>query len=174
MCVTFLGIISLRFSFWFIRNAGFESTTMLRFSTAFIMILKTVKLQRERPLKQQNCEMNVGILLPRVTAGIPFKSRGCRKEFEESFISNPNPLRAFNKKNALAYPWLTHFNALFVITKSCIDQQLQSMTYVSFFQTCGESIRAAFSHSKKLIGQFYSCLWNYVFLGVAFEMSVFL
>ena len=81
-------------------------------------------------------------------------------------------LRAFNKKNALAYPWLTHFNALFVITKSCIDQQLQSMTYVSFFQTCGESIRAAFSHSKKLIGQFYSCLWNYVFLGVAFEMSV--
>lgn len=131
MCVTFPGKISLRFSFWFIRNAaGFESTTTLRFSTAFIMTLKTVKLQRERPLKQQNCEMNVGILLPRVTAGIPFKSRGCRKEFEESFISNPNPLRAFNKKkNVLAYPWLTHFNALFVITKSCIDQQLQSMSH---------------------------------------------
>ena len=107
MCVTFLGKISLIFSFWFIRNAvGFESTTTLRFSTAFIMTLKTVKLQRERPLKQQNCEMNVGILLPRVTAGVPFKSRGCRKEFEESFISNPSPLRAFNKKkNALAYPW---------------------------------------------------------------------
>lgn len=136
MCVTFLGKISLRFSFWFIRNAaGFESTTTLRFSTAFITTLKTVKLQRERPLKQQNCEMNVGILLPRVTAGIPFKSRGCRKEFVESFISNPNPrpLRAFNKKNALAYPWLTHFNALFVITKSCIDQQLQSMSH--FFRS---------------------------------------
>lgn len=131
MCVTFLGKISLIFSFWFITEecCWFSINDHASFFNRIYYDLKNSKTTARAPLEAQNCEMNVGILLPRVTAGIPFKSRGCRKEFVESFISNPNPLRAFNKKNALDYPWLTHFNALFVITKSCIDQQLQSMSH---------------------------------------------